>query len=111
MHIDSSQTQWLHYLLDKLIHSKRLRKPVAPKKKIAKEAASPAPLYTELECYFCIVEVEGILRDVIGSIKRASTAKKGRRKTQQATVKSTFDGPSSAGDVLGLARERGWVDE
>lgn len=102
----SHLAQWLHYLLDKLLHAKRLRKPIAPKKP-AKEGTPPT--FTELECWECLTEVEGVLRGALDDVRRA-TAKKGRRKTQ--AVKPAAEGRlACAVDVVELAYERGWLAE
>lgn len=101
-------TQWLHYLLDKLIHSKRLRKPIAPKNKAVKESSPPT--FSELECWQCLTETEAVLRDAIDNVKRTAISKKGRRKTQ-AMAKPTSNVPSCADDVMKLAYERGWLSE
>lgn len=99
-----TNVMWLHYLLDKLLHAKRLRKPIAPKK--AAKASAP-PAFTELECWECLTEVEGVLRGALDDVRRA-TAKNGRRKTQAAKPPRE-DRPTCAGAVVELAYARGWL--
>ncbi|KAJ3556717.1 hypothetical protein NM688_g1869 [Phlebia brevispora] len=97
-----TNVMWLHYLAVKLLNAKRLRAPAVPRKSTA------SSIFTERECYECLVEVEQVLGAAISSYKCPAT-KKGRRKTQ-ATVKPVADaGPRNAAEVLDFGIEKGWV--
>ncbi|GJE84365.1 serine/threonine-protein kinase haspin -like protein [Phanerochaete sordida] len=94
-----TNVMWLHYLADKLLHAKRLRKPAA-----GKAARPDARVFSELECHACLVEVEAALRRAVD----ACVPKKGNRKTQapKAVGAGAF---GCAGDVLEMAQKHGWV--
>ena len=93
----------------KLLQSKRLRPPTVARKSAATQ---PASGFSERECYDCLKEIEVVLSQCLAYVKAPQGAKKGRRKTvapgKAAKVKDAV-GPKSAGDLLGVARSRGWV--
>lgn len=116
--------QWLHYLVVKLIHSKRLKAPPVPKKTTNANVNATtttgtlsASSYTEKECYECLLEVEGILsREIAAKVRSppvvAAVAKGrgGRRRTVPVPVHaSEAIGISCAGDVVGYGFKKGWV--
>ncbi|RPD66963.1 hypothetical protein L226DRAFT_549658 [Lentinus tigrinus ALCF2SS1-7] len=104
-----TNVMWLHYLVLKLLQSKRLRPPAVARKSSATQSASG---FSERECYECLKETEAVLAQCLASVKTAQTAKKGRRKTvapgKAGKVKDPV-GPKSAGELLDVARSRGWV--
>ncbi|TFK55565.1 hypothetical protein OE88DRAFT_1765645 [Heliocybe sulcata] len=101
-----TNVMWLHYLALKLLQSKRLNPPAS-----RKTSALSEHMFTERECYECLVEVEQVLASVVSpfNINRASSAQKGRRKAPGPS-QQVSGGPRSAGDVLGYAARRGWVN-
>ncbi|THH28794.1 hypothetical protein EUX98_g5388 [Antrodiella citrinella] len=94
-----TNVMWLHYLVLKLLHGKRLRAPVAPRK-----TASTA-IFSEKDCYDCLVQVEDTLAGAVAGCIPQPIAKKGRRKTQA----SSTIGPQSATEVLELGVDNGWM--
>lgn len=96
--------QWLHYLVQKLLHYKRLRQPTSRNASIS-VSASTSSVYTERECYDSLVEMEAVLASAV------EVAKKLKPKAKKATSgkKKVVAGPKSAEEVLMFGRERGWV--
>ncbi|KAI1796185.1 hypothetical protein LXA43DRAFT_988756 [Ganoderma leucocontextum] len=92
-----TNVMWLHYLVLKLLQSKRLRPPATSRKSTA---AQPSVGFSERECYDCMKEVEGVLRQCLAGVKAPVPRKKGR---------GEVSGPKSAGELLGMAKARGWV--
>jgi len=90
--------QWLHYLTQKLLYSKRL-KPPSTRKKIT---AEPTTLtgFDEQECYDSLVEMDRLLGSCI------TTAQKGRKGQRKICVPP---GLKSAGDVVLYGAQKGWV--
>lgn len=97
-----TNVMWLHYLADKLLHAKRLRKP--PATKTAKPGRTTA-VFSEAECHACLVEVAAALQQAVDA---ARAPVKGRRKTH-APKAGEPTGLGCAGDLLAMARERGWL--
>lgn len=63
-------------------------------------------MFSELECYQCLVQIEAALKSVVEAT--VQVPKKGRRKTN-ALVKDAIPRLQSAGDVLAIAYENGWL--
>ncbi|KAH9927237.1 uncharacterized protein B0H18DRAFT_1003627 [Fomitopsis serialis] len=105
-----TNVMWLHYLAQKLLHSKRLRPPSTARKTTTRMSELA---FTERECYSCLVEIEELLGRCVAACKPQPVSRKSRRKTQApAKVPKTVvdpTGPACAGDVLQLAIARGWV--
>ncbi|KAM5535495.1 hypothetical protein V8D89_010832 [Ganoderma adspersum] len=105
-----TNVMWLHYLVLKLLQSKRLRPPVTSRKSTL---AQPSAGFSERECYDCMKEVEAVLGQCLAGVKAPVPRKKGpgRPRKTQAPVKALqeLSGPMSAGELLGMARARGWV--
>lgn len=115
--------QWLHYLLRKLISSKGLRAPRAPRKTPAskstqKKKSKAAPTTTsdfgERQCYECLLEMDFLLGAWLKSVKpvRPKGTKKGKTKVPAAVRPAVGEEVRpfrSAGDVLGYGVERTWV--
>ncbi|KAM6496068.1 hypothetical protein JOM56_008774 [Amanita muscaria] len=98
-----TNVMWLHYLVLKLLQSKRLRPPTAR----AGHAATTT--FTERVCYRCLVEMEGLLATCISGVRQSKKPSKGqgRRKTHApALVPSGFN---CAGDVVHYGVEKGWI--
>ncbi|KAG1755481.1 hypothetical protein EDB19DRAFT_1661648 [Suillus lakei] len=93
---------WLHYLTQKLLHSKRL-KPPATRKKSAVEPTQVASLtgYDEQECFDSLVEIDKLLGDCI------TMAKKGRKGKRKMCV--PLSGPRTAGEVVLYGVQKGWM--
>ncbi|KAI0692664.1 hypothetical protein BC835DRAFT_1356408 [Cytidiella melzeri] len=99
-----TNVMWLHYLVLKLLHEKRLRVPTAPRKTLA----GPSTTFTERECYLSLVETGVMLGHAVASCK--TVVKKGRKKSQaMAASTPQIGGPMSANDVLEIGLARGWV--
>ncbi|KAI0747296.1 hypothetical protein BC629DRAFT_1298885 [Irpex lacteus] len=104
-----TNVMWLHYLLNKLLHEKRLRAPIAQQR-------GPAAMFSERECYLALVEMEAVLGQTVASCKAPVMSKKGRRKTQ-ASVGGVADeresggvrGPKCANDVLEIGMAKRWI--
>jgi serine/threonine-protein kinase haspin len=94
--------QWLHYLTQKLLHSKRL-KPPGTRKKTAAVPTAVASLtgYDEQECYDSLVEIDKLLGDCI------TAARKGRKGQRKICLPPS--GPRSAGDVIVYGVQKGWM--
>lgn len=105
MCMSQTRSQWLHYLVRKLLHSKRLRTPAAPRKNAA--SAPSSATYTEQECYSSLVEMENVLSICLADIKPIAPGKKGRRKAPVSTKPPIR--PKNAADVLKYAVVQGWV--
>ncbi|PIL37335.1 hypothetical protein GSI_01028 [Ganoderma sinense ZZ0214-1] len=105
-----TNVMWLHYLALKLLQSKRLRPPVASRKSTV---AQPSTGFSERECYDCMKEIEAVLRQCLAGVRAPVPRKKGpgRPRKTQAPVKAPqeLSGPQSAGELLDIARARGWV--
>ncbi|EKM59315.1 uncharacterized protein PHACADRAFT_181318 [Phanerochaete carnosa HHB-10118-sp] len=101
-----TNVMWLHYLVDKLLHSKRLRKPYASKAAKPTRTSLDSRVFSEAECHASLVEVEASLKETVDAFR---VSKKGRRKTQAVSKASEPGALGCAGDVLGMARERGWL--
>lgn len=96
--------QWLHYLLTKLLRAKRLRAPAASRK------STSAAMFSEIECYRCLVDVEATLAAAVARFKAQLIAKKSGRKTQAvAKAHPPSVGPKSASEVLKVGMENGWI--
>ncbi|KAG2077211.1 hypothetical protein BDR04DRAFT_1088144 [Suillus decipiens] len=97
-----TNVMWLHYLTQKLLHSKRL-KPPATKKKSMSEPTQVASLtgYDEQECYESLVEIDKLLGDCI------TAAKKGRKRKRKMYVPPS--GPRTAGEVVLYGVQKGWI--
>lgn len=95
------RSQWLHYLVTKLLHEKRLKLP-GGKRQTGGDTQAVSPTgYDEQECYDCLAEMERLLGN------RIASARKGQ-KTRRKTV-APSSGPKSAGDVIAYGIRRGWV--
>ncbi|KAI0082363.1 hypothetical protein K474DRAFT_1655109 [Panus rudis PR-1116 ss-1] len=101
-----TNVMWLHYLILKLLHSKRIP---APSRRAVPPASTSTSTYTEQECYQCLLEIEHILGEAVACCKIPAAPKKGRRKTPQPAVKSSSSNPQSATQVLRIAIDKGWV--
>ena len=110
--------QWLHYLLRKLLHSKGLKPPAAPRK--AKNSEAPVPPanevpFSEKDCFGCLVDIENWLGKAIIElvpVGRPMLKGKGRRKTQapiRAPGPATLSGPARAGEVVAYGVKKGWI--
>ena len=64
--------QWLHYLVLKLLQSKRLRPPSASRKSVVSSSAG----CSERECYECLKEVEDVLGQCLASVKAHQAPRK-----------------------------------
>ncbi|OBZ76602.1 Serine/threonine-protein kinase haspin [Grifola frondosa] len=102
-----TNVMWLHYLSLKLLRSKCLRAPAISRKNTAVAASSS--IFTERECYQCLVEMEDILSTCVAVCRPPSTGRKARRKVQAPMKTSSALGPKSATEVLRIALDRGWV--
>lgn len=107
--------KWLHYLILKLMRSKKLRPPPTRKDKDNRRlsvAPSPQAEFTERDCYEIMVGVEKYLgksvASVVASSKKSKT--KARRKTQAPASAPELLGPSCAGELLEYGVKHGWVD-
>ncbi|KAG0709841.1 hypothetical protein DFH29DRAFT_820330 [Suillus ampliporus] len=97
-----TNVMWLHYLAQKLLHSKRLKPPGTRKK----TAAGPTPLasltgYDEQECYDSLVEIDKLLGDCITAVN------KGRKGQRKMCVPSS--GLRTAGAVVLYGVQNGWM--
>jgi serine/threonine-protein kinase haspin len=112
--------QWLHYLLRKLLHSKGLKSPAAPRKPKGSEA--PVPLanevaFSEKDCFDCLVDIENWLGKAIIEFVpggKPMLKGKGRRKTQApirapGPATATLSGPARAGEVVAYGVKKGWI--
>lgn len=97
-----TNVMWLHYLTQKLLHSKRL-KPPATRKKSTAELTRVVALtgYDEQECYDSLVEIDKLLGDCI------TAAKKGRKGKRKMCVPPS--GPRTAGEVVLYGVQKGWM--
>lgn len=103
----SWNAQWLHYLVLKLLHSKRLRPPTVRKTTTSSSISSST--FTERECYDSLVEMEVVLRTAVQIAKKPAKAKQGRPRKTVAVGVGGGTGPKSAEEVLEVGSARGWV--
>ncbi|KAI6035053.1 hypothetical protein F5J12DRAFT_790723 [Pisolithus orientalis] len=96
-----TNVMWLHYLVLKLLYSKRLRPPGTRKKAVGEGRIESPTGYDEQECYDCLVEVERLLGQ---HINLKFKVQKGSRKTV-----APLTNPESAQDVVAYAEQRGWI--
>ena len=75
-------SKWLHYLLQKLLTGKRLRRPANPRK-APPLSGKKTSNFTERECYLCLVEMEALLGSFLQ--KSVPTKRKPARKAHQKT--------------------------
>ncbi|KAF8138383.1 hypothetical protein EV363DRAFT_1251987 [Boletus edulis] len=92
-----TNVMWLHYLVTKLLHQKRLKLPEGKRQTGGETRVG----YGERECYDCLVEMERLLSDRIASARKGQ---KVRRKTVAPP-----SGPKSARDVIAYGMRRGWI--
>ncbi|KAF9247407.1 hypothetical protein BU15DRAFT_39302 [Melanogaster broomeanus] len=96
-----TNVMWLHYLVTKLLLSKRLKVPGSRKKSTGEVRLVSVMGYNEEDCYNCLVEMEGLLGNCITSTRKG---KKGRRKTVAPPA-----GPKSAKEVIAHGMRQGWI--
>ncbi|KAL6305804.1 hypothetical protein BKA93DRAFT_885484 [Sparassis latifolia] len=103
-----TNVMWLHYLAGKLLRSKKLRAPSVSRKSTLAPASA---MFTEQECYECLVDVEEMLGRCFASSKPPPAGRRGRRKTPAPVKVAMSDtaGPRSAAEVVQFGRGRGWV--
>ncbi|KAG6910954.1 hypothetical protein DXG01_006008 [Tephrocybe rancida] len=101
--------QWLHYLVTKLMKSKRLKVPVVSRASPVTEAAA----FTEKNCYDCLVDIESWLRACVSAFAPPPKAKGRGKKKMLAAVPSQpiapLSGPACAGEVVAYAVKKGWI--
>ncbi|KAI0832634.1 hypothetical protein BC628DRAFT_1407066 [Trametes gibbosa] len=101
---------WLHYLVLKLLHSKRLRAPAISRKSTAASYAATPGGFSERDCYECLKEMEALLAQCVAPVR---APRKGRRKThapgKAGKTTGAGTGPASARGLVAVAIERGWV--
>ncbi|KAK7060395.1 hypothetical protein VNI00_001160 [Paramarasmius palmivorus] len=107
-----TNVMWLHYLLVKLLQSKRLKPPAAPRK--GQLAGHSASQFTEKECYECLIDLEQWLREcVTKATARAKAAAKaaGKKKSSKAsTVQPTSSlSPLCAGEIVEYGIKKAWI--
>ncbi|PPQ64615.1 hypothetical protein CVT24_008352 [Panaeolus cyanescens] len=106
---------WLHYLLLKLLQSKGLKPPSAPRKtkgtSTEPSVVIPDAAFTEKDCYDCLVDLENWLATCIKTVMAGMKPRgKGGRKTHTA-LKSIPSGvgPVRAGEVVAYGVKKGWI--
>ena len=95
-----ASVQWLHYLVLKLLHAKRLRAP-------------PATKVAERTCYECLKEAEGMLVRGLASVQAKRPRRRPRKTHAPGGGAGGGDGgagPKSARELLAWAVSRGWVE-
>ncbi|CAA7260064.1 unnamed protein product [Cyclocybe aegerita] len=106
---------WLHYLLQKLLYSKGLKPPTAPRKTKATLEAAAIPAvevaFSEKDCYVCLVDVEKWLSKSISEVVPGVAKPKGRgRPKMQAPVKPVASsGAARAGEIVAYGVKKGWI--
>jgi len=105
-----TNVMWLHYLTQKLLDHKHIRRPPKAATKLTRATIS-APdigLFSEQECYQSLVLAEEMLRSATQEDKK----KRAPRKTGNRAVGGTGIGGlvTCAGDVLKWAQREGWVN-
>jgi serine/threonine-protein kinase haspin len=97
--------QWLHYLILKLLHGKKLRPPATPT-----SSAASTTRTTEHECYRRLLAIERILSTCLAA--QVPPRSETKRKLMVAAVSTTksdpAQGPSSASELISLAVKQGW---
>ncbi|KAG6842041.1 hypothetical protein C0991_003567 [Blastosporella zonata] len=98
-----TNVMWLHYLVTKLVKSKRLKAPSRTSPPV--EGAT----FTEKDCYDCLVDIEGWLRVSVAAFAPAPKAKgKGKKKLPPQPIVPP-SGPACAGEVVAYAIKKGWI--
>ncbi|GLB34041.1 putative protein with domain of unknown function [Lyophyllum shimeji] len=104
-----TNVMWLHYLAVKLLKSKRLKPPSAPRSPPTLDTAA----FTEKDCYDCLVDIERWLHGCVAALAPAPkpSKTKGRRKTQAPLPlkPSAPFGPACAGEIVVYAVKKGWI--
>jgi len=108
-----TNVMWLHYILNKLLKSKKLRPPAAPRNTTAGPVKKSA-FFSERECYQCLVDMERLLGAYLEKqTQKRKPAVKARRKTTVVTpaveLESVVQSFTCAGDVLKHGISMGWV--
>ncbi|KAG6378640.1 hypothetical protein JVT61DRAFT_12910 [Boletus reticuloceps] len=93
-----TNVMWLHYLVTKLLHQKRLKHPEGKRQT---GGVTSLTGYGERECYDCLMEMERLLSD------RIASARKGQKVRRKTVAPSS--GPKSARDVIAYGMRRGWI--
>ncbi|KAI3615198.1 other haspin protein kinase [Moniliophthora roreri] len=107
-----TNVMWLHYLLVKLLQSKRLKLPAAPRK--GQAATHSTSQFTEKECYECLVDLEQWLQEcVTKATSRAKAAAKaaGKKKSSKAPMMQATSGlsPLCAGEIVEYGIKKSWI--
>ncbi|KAG5648870.1 hypothetical protein DXG03_000219 [Asterophora parasitica] len=103
-----TNVMWLHYLLVKLLRSKRLKAPAARRSSPTAAAAA----YSEKDCYDCLVDIESWVGTCVATFAPPSkpTKGKGRRKAPAPSPpKPTSTNPACAGEIVEYAVKKGWI--
>ncbi|KAF8969432.1 hypothetical protein BDZ97DRAFT_243732 [Flammula alnicola] len=111
-------TNWLHYLLQKLLYSKGIKPPPAPRRM---KGTSETPLppssaeasFSQKDCYDCLLDIDGWLGKAIAELAPENTKTtlkgKGRRKTQAPAKAAASSGPARAGEIVAYGVKKGWI--
>ncbi|KAJ7584259.1 hypothetical protein C8J56DRAFT_1089780 [Mycena floridula] len=100
-----TNVMWLHYLVKKLLRSKRLRAPAAPRKG---QVISTSTTFTEKDCHSCLVDLEDWLGKCLADAVPLEKKTKGKKKVV-LPVPSGSPTPSCAGEIVEYGEKKGWV--
>ncbi|KAJ4479254.1 other/Haspin protein kinase [Lentinula aciculospora] len=99
----STNVLWLHYLLTKLLHSKKLRAPAAPRQGVLNSSSQ----FTERECYECLVDIEHWIAKLTKPL--LASTKNTKSKKRSAAPKVSDAPPLCAGEILEYGIKKRWV--
>ncbi|GAW05079.1 other haspin protein kinase [Lentinula edodes] len=99
----STNVLWLHYVLTRLLHSKGLRAPAAPRQGVH----HPSSQFTERDCYECLIDVEQWLAKLTKPL--LASTKKAKSKKKVAAPKVGDAPPLCAGEIVEYGIKKRWV--
>ncbi|KAJ3888788.1 hypothetical protein GG344DRAFT_52911 [Lentinula edodes] len=99
----STNVLWLHYVLTRLLHSKGLRAPAAPRQGVH----HPSSQFTERDCYECLIDIEQWLAKLTKPL--LASTKKAKSKKKVAAPKVGDAPPLCAGEIVEYGIKKRWV--
>ncbi|KAJ3853117.1 other/Haspin protein kinase [Lentinula lateritia] len=102
----STNVLWLHYVLTKLLHSKGLRAPAAPRQSVH----HPSSQFTERDCYECLIDIEQWLAKLTKPLLASTKKAKSKKKVVAPKVGDVGDAPPlCAGEIVEYGIKKRWV--
>ncbi|KAJ3784213.1 hypothetical protein GGU10DRAFT_428630 [Lentinula aff. detonsa] len=99
----STNVLWLHYVVTKLLHSKGLRAPAAPRQGVHTSSSQ----FTERDCYECLVDIEQWLAKLTKPLLVLTKRPKSKKKAVASKAGDAV--PLCAGEIVEYGVKKGWV--